>query len=208
MILADIEGSPHIAHYRDAHDRRTEPHQLAYLRIDIADLAFALSHLNSLLQEILHYIYSAFRSLCVVGCHALLLLAGTILRHLILALGCCHLSLCCLVGSKSLVALLTADYAVVIEVLHTVVSLLGNGCSCLCLLNQLEGTLNLLLAGTGISQILHRLCCGIGSLEHLLLRFHLWNFEDSEGIAHVNVVALLHSQFYDAARQLAGHSVF
>ena len=75
-------------------------------------------------------------------------------------------------------------------------------------LNQLEGTLNLLLARTGIGKILHGLCCGIGCLEHLLLRFHLWNFEDSEGVAHVNVVALLDSQFYDAAWQLAGYSVF
>ena len=208
MILADIEGSPHIAHDRDAHDRRTETHQLAYLRINVAYLAFALGHLNGLLQEILHYIYSALGSLCVAGSHALLLLTGTVLRHFILALGCCHLSLCSLVGSKCFVALLTADHAVVIEVLHAVVSLLGNGCCSFCLLNQLEGTLNLLLARTGIGKILHGLCCGIGCLEHLLLRFHLWNFEDSEGVAHVNVIALLDSQFYDAAWQLAGYSVF
>ncbi len=104
MVFTHIEGAPHIAHDRDAHDWGTETYQLAYLRINVAYLALALSHLDSLLQEILHYIHGALRSLGVVGCHALLLLTCTVLRHLILASGCCHLSLCSLVGSEGLVA--------------------------------------------------------------------------------------------------------
>ena len=193
MVFTHIEGAPHIAHDRDAHDWGTETYQLAYLRINVAYLALALSHLDSLLQEILHYIHGALRSLGVVGCHALLLLTCTVLRHLILASGCCHLSLCSLVGSEGLVAFLTADDALVVEVLHAVVGFLGDGSGCFCLLNQLEGTLNLLLAGAGVGKILHCLGCRIGGLEHLLLRFHLWNFEDGKGVAHVNVVALFHS---------------
>ena len=169
MVFADIEGSPHIAHDRDAHDRRTKTHQLAYLWIDIAYLAFALGNLNRLLQEILHYIHGALGSLGVVGSHALLLLTCSVLGHFILALGCSHLSLCCLVGSKSLIALLTADDALVVEVLHAVVGLLGDGCSSFCLLNQLISTLNLLLACTGIGQILHGFGSSIGCLKHLLL---------------------------------------
>ncbi len=51
MIFANIEGSPHIAHDRDAHDRRAEANKLAYLRIDIANLALTLGNLNGLLQE-------------------------------------------------------------------------------------------------------------------------------------------------------------
>ena len=46
MVFADIEGSPHIAHDGDAHDRRSETYQFAYLRVDIAYLALALSHLT------------------------------------------------------------------------------------------------------------------------------------------------------------------
>ena len=208
MVFANIEGSPHIAHDRDTHDRRTEAYKLAYLRIDITYLAFALGNLNRLLQKILHYIHSALRSLCVVGSHTLLLLAGSVLRHVVLTSGSSHLSLCSLIGSVSLVALLTADYALVEEVLHAVVGLLGDGCGSFCLLNQLVSALNLLLACTCIRQVLHRLGCSVGSLEHLFLRFHFRHFEDGERIAHMNVIAFLNAEFYHASWQFAGYSVF
>ena len=208
MVFANIEGSPHIAHDRDAHDRRTEAYQLAYLRIDIAYLALALGNLNGLFQKILHYIHSALRSLGVVGSHTLLLLAGSILRHIVLTSGSSHLSLCSLVGCVSLIALLTADYALVEEVLHAVVGLLGDGCGSFSLLNQLVSALNLLLACTCIRQVLHSLGCSVGSLEHLFLRFHFRHFEDGERIAHMNVIAFLNAEFYHASRQFAGYSVF
>ena len=208
MIFANIEGSPHIAHDGDAHDRRTEAYQLAYLRIDIAYLAFALSHLNGFFQKILHYIHGALRSLGVVGSHTLLLLAGSVLRHVVLTSGSSHLSLCCLIGSVSLIALLTADYALVVKVLHAVVSFLGDGCGSFSLLNQLESTLNLFLSCTCIRQVLHRLGCSVGSLEHLFLRFHFRHFEDGERIAYMNVIAFLNAEFYHASWQFAGYSVF
>ena len=139
------------------------------LAISYRDL---VKKLNGLFQKILHYIHSALRSLGVVGSHTLLLLAGSVLRHVILTSGSSHLSLCSLISSVSLVAFLTADYALVEEVLHAVVGFLGDGCGSFSLPNQLESTLNLLLTCTCIRQVLHSLGCSVGSLEHLFLRFH------------------------------------
>ena len=48
----------------------------------------------------------------------------------------------------------------------------------------------------------------IGGFQHLLLRFHLWYFQDGKGVAYMHIVAFLDAKFYNSAWQLAGYSVF
>ena len=136
------------------------------------------------------------------------LFAGAVACHVILALGCFYLGFCSLIGSKGLVALLAADDSLVIEVLHTTIGLLGYFCSCHSLLIQLIGSLDLLLSGAGIGQVFKGFGGLIGGFQHLLLRFHLWYFQDGKGVAYMHIVAFLDAKFYNSAWQLAGYSVF
>ena len=63
-------------------------------------------------------------------------------------------------------------------------------------------------AGAGIGQVFKGFGGLIGGFQHLLLRFHLWYFQDGKGVAYMHIVAFLDAKFYNSAWQFAGYSVF
>ena len=208
LVFADIECAPYVVHHRDAHDGRAQSHEFSHLGINLAHLALYLCHLHRLAQQRAHHIHSVAGGLCVHRSHLTLLFAGSVLSHFILALGSLYLCFGRLVRGKGFITLLSAYDALVVEVLHAVIGFLGYLAGSLGLLHQLVGTLYLLLACSGVGEVLERLgrfACGLG---HSLLGVHLGHLEYGERIAYMHKVALLDSEFYHAAGQFARHPVF
>ena len=73
---------------------------------------------------------------------------------------------------------------------------------------QLEGSLYLLLAGTVLRHLTHSRCGIFGALGLRLFGKHFGGIDDSQCIAHANVVALFHPDFEDAAGHFARHAIF
>ena len=123
----------------------------------------------------------------------LLLLAGTVHSHIILALGGLLLCLQGFIAGKRLVALLGSHHSFIVETLHALVGLLGNLESCLSLLPQLVGTAHLFLTGSGLSHITQGRSGVFSALSLSLLGLHLGCIQNGEGVAHMHVVAFVHT---------------
>ena len=203
LVLAYIECSPHVAHYRYRHNRRACSYEFAYLRIYIAYLASHLRYLHCLVDVACNLGYSTLGTAYLCGGCLLLFHACSVDSHVVLALRCLDLCLESLVVGKCLVAFLRCHNALVEQALYTGVRLLCDIKTCLCLLKYGEGSAYLLLACSVVGHLVHSACrilCRLG-LSHL--GTYLRGVEDGEGVAHVHVVALFYTQLKNTSRHLA-----
>ena len=202
LILTDIERAPHIVHHGNRHDRRASTYQLAHLGIDIGNLTLFLGNLNRLVDIGVHLLYGTLGTTHLGRSSHLVLHAGTVHRHVILTLGSLHLSLHRLIVGKSLIAFLGTHHTLVEKTLHTVVGFLCDLETGFRLLQDREGTLDLLLTGTVLSLQLQGGCGILGTLCLFHLRAHLRGIQDGKRITGLHVVTLLHTEFEDTARNL------
>ena len=202
LILADIEGAPHILHHRNRHDGRARADQFADLRVDVGDLTFLLGNLHRLVDIGVDLLDGPLGTVHLGRRRHLILHAGAIDRHVVLTLGGLHLGLHRLVVGKGLIALLGTHDALVEEALYTVVGLLGDLIACLRLLEDRERPLDLFLAGAVLGLQLQRSRCTLGPLGLRHLRPYLRGIEDGQGIPRLHEVALLDTEFEDTARYL------
>ena len=127
---------------------------------------------------------------------------GTVDSHVILALGGLHLGLHRLVVGIDLIALLGTHHTLVVETLDAGIRLLGNLETGLSLLQHTIGTLDLLLAGTILRLQLQGCRSTLGTLGLFHLRTYIRGVEDGQRIAHLHIVALLHTEFEDTTGNL------
>ena len=165
-------------------------------------------YLYRLAQHGLHDLHSLLGSLRLLACRPFRLVARALLGQFPLCLGGDTLCLGHLQGRLCLVALLGRYHAFVVEPVQTAIGLLGHLLGRHGLLVDLVGTLHgLATGGRGGEVAQGRRGIGRG-LRHLFLGVNLGYLEDGECVALLDMVALLHFQIDDAARQLAGHAVF
>ena len=164
LILADIEGAPHILHHRNRHDGRARADQFADLRIDVGDLALLLGYLHRLVDIRIHLLDGALGAVDLGRGRHLILHAGAVDGHVVLTLGGLHLGLHRLVVGKGLIAFLGTHDALVEEALYTVVGLLCDLIACLCLLEDGEGSLDLFLTGAVLGLQLQGCGCTLSAL--------------------------------------------
>ena len=208
MVLADVERGPLVVHHGDAHDGSAGANEFTHLGIDVGDFTGHLGPLNGFAHVALHLLHGTTGLTCGGRSCTALLVTGTVHGHLIIALCSLDLCLCRFVHGLGLVKLLGADDFLLMEFLHAIVGLLGNFKTGLCLLQDLGGSLNLLLAGT----VLCHLCdgrCGVGSalgLHHLGI--HLGSLDNGERVACVYKVTFLGQESKDTSRHFTRHTVF
>ena len=140
------------------------------------------------------------------GC-CLLLAAGTIDGHVVLALGSLGLSLGSGVLGIGLVALLFAQHALVKQALDALVRLFMNLQCSLGLLPQLVGTLHLFLPGSVLGHLTHGRCSLHYSTGLLTLGPHFGRIQYGQRVTHVHIVALVLTNLHDAPWHLTRHTV-
>ena len=155
-----------------------------------------------------HLLHGTLGTSHLGGSSQLILTTGTVLGHLILALGSLALGLHSLVVGIDLVALLGRHHTLVKQTLDALIRLLGDFQSGLSLLPQLEGTLNLLLTGSVLGLQLQSGSSILSALGLFHLRTHLGGVQYGQCVADLHIVTLLHAYFQDASRHLARHAVF
>ena len=121
LVFTNIEGAPEVAHDGNGHDGRTGTYQFAHLGIDVGNLALHLGNLYGFVDVGVDLIDSTLGTAYQSGSGLLVLVAGTVLGHFILALGSLVLGFHGLVVGIHLVALLGTHHALVEETLDALV---------------------------------------------------------------------------------------
>ena len=109
---------------------------------------------------------------------------------------------------RHLVEFLRRHDALVVKAFHAGIRFLGDYNASFRFLPHFVGAANLFLSCALFS--LPALCRsgGLGGFRLREFGFHIWRFEEGEGVAHVNHLSFLHFNFKNTSRHLARNAIF